>query len=106
MGAGITLQKFGDDDFEPRNNPIITFDYRISLKRNPAPGWKWEPKTGFSWFRADTELPVGGVLTPIGRLRARPVMGGIERSYREGPMKVGLSVVAGPSFNHWELRAR
>jgi hypothetical protein len=103
VGAGITLHKYGDNDFTPRNNPSVTFDYRISLHRHSRQGWKWEPKGGFSWFHADTELPVGGVETSIGELRARPIMGGIERAYRDGPLKVGVSIIGGPSFNHFSV---
>jgi hypothetical protein len=103
VGGGITGHKYTDSNFTAHKNPSITFDYRISFSRNPKQGWKWEPKGGFSWFRANTDMAVGGFDTRIGRLRARPFMGGIERAYRDGPMKVGVSIVGGPSFNHFTV---
>ena len=30
-------------------------------------------------------------------------MGGVERAYRAGPLKVGVSGVVGPSFNHFDV---
>jgi hypothetical protein len=103
LGGGITGHKYVDSGLTAYRNPSVTIDYRISFSRNPKQGWKWEPKGGFSWFQADTNTPVGGFDTRIGRLRARPFMGGVERAYRKGPMKVGVSIVGGPSFNHFAV---
>jgi hypothetical protein len=101
LGGGLSGHKYTGSDFTAYKNPSISVDYRISFSRNPKQGWKWEPKSGFSWFQANTDMAVGGLDTRIGRLRARPFMAGIERAYRNGPMKVGVSIVGGPSFNHF-----
>ncbi len=103
VGGGVTGHKYVDSNVTAYRNPSVSFDYRISFNRNPKQGWNWDPKGGFSWFRANIDMAVGGSDTRIGRLRARPFMGGIERSYRNGPMKVGVSIVGGPSFNHFTV---
>ena len=103
IGAGITAHKY-DSDFSAKN-PSISFVYRITLKPGGQQGWSWQPKGGFGWFRVGTDMEVGGIDTRIGKLRARPIMGGVERSYRAGPLKVGVSGVVGPSFNHFDVDA-
>ena len=102
IGAGITAHKYADSDFSTRN-PSISFVYRITLKPGGKQGWSWEPKGGFGWFTVDSDMEVGGSDTRIGKLRARPIMAGVERSYRAGPLKVGMSGVVGPSFNHFDV---
>ena len=102
VGAGITAHKYADSDFSTKN-PSISFVYRITPKPGGKQGWSWEPKGGFGWFRVDTDMEVGGIDTRIGKLRARPIMAGVERSYRAGPLKVGVSGVVGPSFNHFDV---
>jgi hypothetical protein len=103
IGAGLTYHKYVDDNFSQKN-PGISFIYRIDLKPDGhKDGWKWEPKGGFGWFLADTAQDVAGLATHVGKVRARPFMGGIERSYRQGPLQAGLSAVVGPSFNHFNV---
>src|SRR5713101_5226817 len=87
VGAGLVAHKYVDSDFSQKN-PGIVFDYRITLNTEPRNGSAWEPKGGFGWFRADTTQDVTGLSTPFGQLRARPIMAGIERAYRQGPLKV------------------
>jgi hypothetical protein len=71
------------------------------VRLNPHRGWG--PSGAFNWFRADLQDPAGAGQT-IGRLRTRPLMGGV--SYTIGPRMVltSLSIVAGPSFNRADLR--
>jgi hypothetical protein len=103
VGAGLTYHKYFDDGFSQKN-PGVSFIYRITLKPDSqTDGWKWEPKGGFGWFLADTQQNVAGLATHMGKVRARPFMAGVERSYRQGPMKIGFSAVVGPSFNHFNV---
>lgn len=103
IGAGITAWKYIDDDFHEKN-PGVSFIYRFTLKPgSQMDGWSWEPRGGFGWFRADTDMDVGGLGTHIGKVRSRPFMVGVERAYRRGPTKIGFSAVAGPAFNHLDV---
>ncbi len=98
VGGGVVALKYVDSDFSQKN-PSVSFEYRIRPKPDSQNGWGWTGRGGFGWFTADTTRDVAGQSTDLGELRARPVMAGIERSYVQGPLSIGLSAVIGPSFN-------
>ena len=100
VGVGITGHSYSDSAFSQKN-PGISFIYRLRLHAKTHDGWRWEPTGGFGWFTADTQMPIGTLSTHLGRLRARPFMGGVARAYRQGPLALSFSVVGGPSFNHF-----
>lgn len=100
VGVGITEHSYSDSAFSQKN-PGISFIYRLRLHAKAHDGWKWEPTGGFGWFTADTQMPIGTLSTHLGRLRARPFMGGVVRTYRQGPLALSFSVKGGPSFNHF-----
>jgi hypothetical protein len=102
VGAGFVINEYNEDQFS-QDNPSPTFEYRIRLKPGSRHGWHWTPSGAFDWFRPDVTQTVGGQSVRLGELRARPVMGGIEREYTEGPVSIGLSVIAGPSFNAFSV---
>jgi len=54
------------------------------------------PAIGFSWFNAELSSPSSG---PMGRLRVRPVMGGLAYTVRGERVAVTFSAVGGPAFN-------
>jgi hypothetical protein len=103
VGASIGVRQFVDDHFS-KKNPSVSFLYRLS--RNPSErrqGWVWRlgGTAGYSTTDFDTEL--GGTDTKVGSLRTIPVMGGVERAYRHDRLKVGFSVLAGPSLNRFSI---
>jgi hypothetical protein len=100
LGVGITEHSYSDGAFSQKN-PGISFIYRLRLHTTTKDGWSWEPTAGLGWFTADTQMPIGSLSTHLGRVRSRPFMGGVSRSYRQGPMAIGFSVQGGPSFNHF-----
>ena len=103
LGASIGVREFMDDHFS-RSNPAITLLYRLS--RNPEKrkqGFVWRAAGTVGYSHADFDTDVGGTDTDIGSLRTIPVLAGIERAYRHERLKVGLSVMAGPSFNHFSI---
>ena len=100
VGVGITEHSYSDGAFSQKN-PGISFIYRLRLHTKTKDGWSWEPTGGLGWFTADTEMPIGTLSTHIGRMRARPFLGGVSRGYRQGPMALSFSVEGGPSFNHF-----
>lgn len=100
LGVGLGLHKYVDSDFTQKN-PGISLVYRLALKPGVKEGWTLEPKATFDWFKTDVRADVGTVDTHIGKLRSIPVLVGAGPSYRHGRMKVGVAIVAGPSFNHF-----
>jgi hypothetical protein len=101
VGVGITGRSYTDDAFSQKRNPGISFIYRLRLHAKAHDGWRWEPTAGLGWFSAETQMPIGTLSTHLGRLRARPFMGGVARAYRQGPLALSFSVAGGPSFNHF-----
>ena len=102
IGAGMNYHRFADNTFSS-SNPGISFEYRIHRHSTQEDGWKWSPKTSVNLSKMDTEMNVGGASTKAGRLQAARVMIGVERGYRQGPFKIGASVIAGPSFNQFDV---
>jgi hypothetical protein len=70
------------------------------IRINPHKGWA--PVGALNWFTADLENPSGGS-GDFGRLRARPLMGGVRYSVETGAILTSFSIVAGPSFNKAEF---
>jgi hypothetical protein len=56
------------------------------------------PAVGFSWFSA--ELEAGGA---VGRVRVKPVMGGLSYTLRRHRSSASLSIVGGYAFNSFTL---
>jgi len=55
---------------------------------------------GFGWFGADLAAENGGAGTEvIGRVRIRPVMGGVGYTVRDGRLSITFSAVGGMAFN-------
>jgi hypothetical protein len=102
VGAGFVINEYDDGSFT-QDNPSPTFEYRIRLKPGSRHGWHWTPSGAFDWFRPDATRDIGGQTTRLGQLRARPVMVGIEREYSQGPLNLGVSFIAGPSFNAFSV---
>jgi len=102
VGAGFVINDYTDRDFS-QSNPSPAFQYRIKLKPETKHGWNWTLTGAFDWFRPDLDQDIAGQSTRIGELRARPVMAGIEREYTEGRVSLGISIVAGPSFNSFSV---
>ena len=76
----------------------VTFGPLVRL--NPRKGIG--PAGAFNWFRADLQNPAGGD-DDFARLRVRPLMVGPSYTVGSGVVLVGVSVVAGPSFNKAEF---
>lgn len=103
IGASIGVREFMDDHFH-KKNPSVSFLYRLS--RHPEKhkqGWVWRLAGTAGYSHADYDLDLGGTDTKIGSLRTIPVTGGVERAYRHDRLKIGLSAMAGPSFNHFAI---
>ena len=100
LGVGLAFHKYVDSDFSQKN-PGISIVYRIALKTEVKEGWTLEPKGTIDWFKTDVKTDVGNVDTHIGKLRSVPVLVGAGPSYRHGRAKVGVAILAGPSFNHF-----
>lgn len=102
LGASVGVTKYVDDRFHSKS-PDISPAYRLSLKTNRADGWSWALKSGLGWSRRDVSDDVGGSDTKLGKLQTILIMGGGQRVYRQGPFQVGAGIVAGPSFNQFDV---
>ena len=94
VGGTVTFVQPTDKDVQS----VVTVGPLVRL--NPRKGWG--PAGGFSWFEADLDNP-SGASGPFGRLRVRPLMGGVAYTVGEQPILVSFSIVAGPSFNDIKL---
>jgi len=98
VGVGLSYHKYVDGDFSQKN-PGVSIVYRLAWKPGSHEGWRLEPKLYVDWFKTDVRTDIAGVGTHIGKLRSIPLLVGAGPAYRHGRTKVGVAVVAGPSFN-------
>jgi len=100
LGAGLGFHKYVDSDFSQKN-PGISIVYRLALHPGVKRGWTLEPKGTVDWFKTDVKTDVGPVDIHLGKLRSIPVLVGAGPSYRHGRTKIGVAILAGPSFNQF-----
>jgi hypothetical protein len=98
LGVGLGFHHFTDGDFSQKN-PGVSIIYRLAWKPGTRDGWKLEPSATIGWGKTDVRTDIAGVSTHIGKLRTIPILVGAGPSYRHGKTKVGVAVLAGPSFN-------
>jgi hypothetical protein len=55
-----------------------------------------------NWYELKFDGPVGDEMTPLGRLKIRPVMGGYGYSLRSGRVAASTTFVGGVSFNSFD----
>jgi opacity protein-like surface antigen len=101
IGVGLGFHKYIHDDFSQKS-PGVGLVYRIG-KPGARQGWSLEPKGTVDWFSTNALDHAGGVETRLGKIRSIPVLVGAGPSYRNGRTKVGIAVMAGPSFNHFTV---
>jgi len=100
LGVGIAFHKYVDKDFS-KKSPGFSLLYRLHWKPGMKQGWTLEPKAKIDWYKTDVQTSVGTVDTHIGKLRSIPALVGAGPYYRHGRTKVGVGILAGPSFNHF-----
>lgn len=101
LGAGISFHDYSDSRFGSTDLDIVPM-YRFS-KGVGENGWDWDMKGSISFSQTDVPTELAGADVRLGKLRTIPLLFGVARSYRHGPMKVGAYVTGGPSFNHFEI---
>ena len=101
LGAGINFHDYTDPRFASKDLDIVPM-YRISRGVGEN-GWDWDLKTSVSFSGIDVPTDVGGAEVTLGTLRTIPILLGVARAYRHGPLKIGASVTGGPSFNNFEI---
>jgi len=67
----------------------------------PAPGFG--PTIGLGWYQGDLTLSGISGDREVGRLRVRPLMGGVGYTWVTGRVATGVSINAGISFNSIDL---
>jgi len=91
VGAIFTL----DDDVN------VGSGFGINAGLAPSPGLG--PAIGFGWYEGDLTLSGVSGDAVVGRLRVRPLMGGIGYTWVNGRVATGVSINAGISFNSIKL---
>jgi len=103
LGAGVSFHDYRSTHLSS-GNPSFGPDYHLGLASNHRrQGLSFGFKGGISYSRPDRSEPIGGVATRTGELRALALMAGVGPTYRTGPFSIGMNVLAGPSFNHFEV---
>jgi hypothetical protein len=99
LGAGIGFQNYRDGAFSNRN-PAIVPEYRFGVaSHSHRDGVSFGLTGGIGYSNPDRSESIGGVETRTGNLRTVQLMAGAGPSYRSGPLRIGVDVSAGPSFN-------
>ena len=104
VGAGISFNDYADSRMESKELDFVPM-YRFS-KGVGENGWDWDLKTSIGFSGVEVSTEVDGAEVPFGKMRTIPVLLGVSRAYRQGPMKIGASVTVGPSFNRFEIDPR
>jgi hypothetical protein len=103
LGVGIGFQDPHGRGFSSKG-PTIVPEYHLGLTPHARhDGLSWGVRGGIGSTNPDRTDFIGGVQTRTGSLRMVPVMVGGGPSYRTGPWKIGVGVVAGPSFNRFSV---
>jgi len=104
LGAGIGFHHYTDSRLKAKELDVVPM-WRISRGIGDN-GWDWDLKgsAGFSGVEIPSEGSGAGI--PLGNLRTIRLLGGVSRSYRQGPFKIGAYVTAGPSFNKLDIDER
>ena len=96
VGVSATSVRPADSDLRP------TLGVGITVSRVPKAGWGFSG--ALNWFESDLEGDFAGVNATIGKLRVRPLMGGVSYTIMSGNLATSFSVVGGPAFNRVLLR--
>ena len=91
VGASVTAVLPTDNDVH--RTAALGFQARLVARKG------WGAGVGLNWFTTDVDGTAVGVTSTIGRIRVRPLMGGVGYNWIFGPTAVTASVVAGPSYN-------
>jgi hypothetical protein len=105
VGAGVGLgwHNYRDPAFSSQN-PSIVPEYHFGLTPHAKrQGLSFGLKGGVGYTDVDRNDFIGGFETRSGRLRMIPAMVGAGPSYRTGPVRIGMGVVVGPSFNNFSV---
>lgn len=91
LGGGVAFHAAPDERVS--GGPSVSLVYRLWRRDG------WTPAVGFGWFNTTIDGPSSAGDVPLGRLRVRPLMGGVAYSVVRGPWTTTASAVAGVSFN-------
>lgn len=103
LGAGVGFHSYSDKSFSSPN-PSVLPEYHFGLTpHSDREGLSFGLKGGIGYSNPDRNDVIAGAETRSGKLRLVPVMVGAGPSYRTGPLRLGVGVVAGPSFNKFSV---
>jgi hypothetical protein len=97
FAVGVSIGKTNptDDDLSTKTRVIPT------ISRVPRPGWGIA--LGLNWFEADVDGDFVDLGDRLGKVNVRPFMAGIGYTAFFGKLSVNPTIVAGPSWNRFEV---
>lgn len=103
LGAGVGFHNYASGSFSGKNVMLVP-EYHFGLTPHAdREGLNFGLKAGLGYSNPDRSDPVGGLETSTGTLRMVSLMVGAGPSYHSGPLRVGMGVVVGPSFNKFSV---
>lgn len=103
LGAGVGFHNYANGAFSGKNAVLVP-EYHFGLTPHAdREGLNFGLKAGLGYSNPDRSDPIGGFETTTGTLRMVALMVGAGPSYRNGPLRIGMGVVAGPSFNKFTV---
>lgn len=105
LGVGLSFHDYSDSRLASKELDIVPM-YRFSKGGVSEDGWGWDMKSSIGFSGVDLPTEVGGAEYRLGKLRTIPLMLGLARAYRQGPMKLSAWATCGPSFNNLEIDNR
>jgi hypothetical protein len=103
VGAGVGFRHYVNGGFSGKSVAAVP-EYHFGLtSHSDRQGLSFGLKGGIGYSQPDRREMIGGFETTTGNLRVVSVMAGAGPSYRTGPLRIGMGVVAGPSFNRFSV---
>lgn len=103
LGMGVGFHNYKDNGFQGKKVAIIP-EYHFGLTpHSEREGLSFGLKAGLGYSNPDRSDFIGGFETTTGTLRMVALMVGAGPSYRNGPVRLGMGIVAGPSFNKFTV---
>ena len=98
FAVGANFSQKAAPDETSRGHKSIGLLWRIG---RGSEGWGW--KYGLNWYSTDLDRSLEGDHEAFGELRLRPFMGGYGYTKFFGPAKVSANLMAGYSFNSFDV---
>ena len=98
LGVGASVTYVNPRSDELTRSPLTL---RPLVRLQPGEGWGFAG--AFNWFETDLDAAFAGLRGEYGRVRIRPLMGGVGYTIRSGRVRTTFSLVGGPAWNQLKI---